>query len=266
MIRGIDHLVVAVTDPDAAAAELESRVGLTCTGGGQHPGAGTVNRLAFLADGSYLELIGVEDPAAARANPVGAASLQMLETNGAGLATFALLDDDLEATLRYRPELGTRTHGSRQRPDGEVVEWWTAAPTEPLSPTSPFLIEHTYAGAEWGPEAMQVRAEQVHPIGSAVRLVRLDIAVDDPPLVAGELASTLDVPVQAVPDLAVVEVGAHFVRFVARRSMAVPAAVVLAADVATPSAADRFGVRFLVEPSTDAPVPALAARSGGSTR
>jgi hypothetical protein len=266
MIRGIDHLVVAVADPEAAAAELASRVGLACTGGGEHPGAGTSNRVAFLADGSYLELIGVDDPAAARANPVGAASLRALEAVGEGLATFALRDDDLEATLRTRPELGTRTHGSRQRPDGEVVEWWTAAPTERLSPTVPFLIEHSYAGAEWGPDAMRARAEQVHPIGSPVRLVRLDLAVDDPPLAAGELASTLGVPVQAVPDLAVVEVGAHVVRFLARRNMAVAAAVVLSAEVGTPVSVDLFGLRFLVEPSTALPARTVVTRAGGSAR
>lgn len=266
MIRGIDHLVVAVADPETAAAALESGVGLACTGGGQHPGAGTRNRIAFLADGSYLELIGVDDPVAARTNPVGAASLGALQAHGGGLATVALLDDDLEGTLLAHPELGTRTHGSRQRHDGDVVEWWTAAPTEPLSPTVPFLIEHSYEGAEWGPEAMRARSEQVHPIGSPVRLVRLDIAVDDPPLVAVELASTLGVPVQAVPDLAVVEVGAHVVRFVARRNMAVPAAVVLSAGVATPVSVDLFGLRFLVEAPAGAPAQNVAAHAGGSVR
>ncbi len=266
MIRGIDHLVIAVADPDAAAADLEARVGLACTAGGAHPGAGTRNRLAFLADGSYVELIAVDDVAAARANPVGAAALRAMDAHGGGLATFALLDDDLGATLAARPALGTRTRGSRQRPDGEVVEWWTAAPAQPLAPTVPFLIEHSHAGAEWGPEAMRARSRQVHPIGSAVRLSRLDVAVDDPPLVGGDLASALGVAVQAVPDLSVVEVGAHAVRFVAPRDMAVAAAVVLAADVATPFAADLFGVRFLVEPSAGMSATRVAAGSSGSAR
>src|SRR3972149_6864525 len=57
MLLGLDHLVVAVTDPDAAAAELEASVGLTCTGGGRHPAWGTFNRLPRLGD-TDVELTG----------------------------------------------------------------------------------------------------------------------------------------------------------------------------------------------------------------
>src|SRR5512141_1689084 len=102
MVTGIDHLVIAVPDLDAAAHELEQRVGLAVTGGGRHEGAGTANRIAFLADGAYLELIAVEDEAQAKQNPVGAAAVVQLEAHGPGLATFALLDDHLDATV---PEL-----------------------------------------------------------------------------------------------------------------------------------------------------------------
>ena len=69
MIRGIDHLVIACADPDAAATELESNLGLTAAGGGRHQGLGTFNRIVWLADGSYLELIGVEDREAASRTP-----------------------------------------------------------------------------------------------------------------------------------------------------------------------------------------------------
>ncbi|MEJ7801882.1 MAG: VOC family protein [Candidatus Limnocylindria bacterium] len=58
MIRGIDHLVIACADPAAAATELESALGLAVGGGGRHDGLRTFNRIVWLADGSYLELIG----------------------------------------------------------------------------------------------------------------------------------------------------------------------------------------------------------------
>ena len=94
MIRGIDHLVVACADPIAAAAELEAAVGVACTGGGRHPGRGTWNRIAWLADGSYIELIGVDDREAALQQPVGAAAVAIhLDGAGSGLATYALRDD-----------------------------------------------------------------------------------------------------------------------------------------------------------------------------
>ena len=63
MPSGIDHVVIAVADPDAAAAELTERVGLAFTAGGRHEGLGTFNKIAFLGDG-YLELMGVPNPAA----------------------------------------------------------------------------------------------------------------------------------------------------------------------------------------------------------
>ncbi len=80
MIRGIDHLVIACPDPDEAAATLESELGIAVTGGGRHPGAGSWNRIAWLADASYLELIGIDDPGLASKSPVSAAALRALES------------------------------------------------------------------------------------------------------------------------------------------------------------------------------------------
>ena len=70
MLLGIDHLVIAVADPDEAAAELEREVGLACSGGGRHPSWGTHNRLAWFGD-TYAELIWVFDRSLA---PSGAVS------------------------------------------------------------------------------------------------------------------------------------------------------------------------------------------------
>jgi hypothetical protein len=38
MLLGIDHLVIAVRDPDAAASTLEQDLGIAFTGGGRHEG------------------------------------------------------------------------------------------------------------------------------------------------------------------------------------------------------------------------------------
>ena len=260
MIRGIDHLVIACADPDAAAAELESTVGITCTGGGRHAGRGTWNRIAWLADGSYLELMGIDDPELAAQNPVGDAAVRWLAEQGDGLATYALRVDDLEATaagLRAAgASLGPVTHGSRTRTDGELVEWWTAIPDEPLSPTaSPFLIEHAYAGAEWGHEALAERARFAHPIGSPVVLARLDVAASEPASLAAELHEALGLDFWAVADLAVADVGPHVLRIVPRRETPVPAAITLGASVDAPRTVDLLGIRFDVE-HVDLPVPA----------
>jgi len=261
MIRGIDHLVIACADPDAAAAELESAIGITCTGGGRHAGRGTWNRIAWLADGSYLELIGIDDAELASRNPVGDAAVRWLAEHGDGMATYALRVEDLDATLAglraAGSSIGPATHGSRSRDDGELVEWWTAFPDVSLSPTaSPFLIEHALAGAEWGREARAERARFAHPLGSPVLLARLDIAAAEPASVAADLHEALELDFWAVSDLAVADIGPHVLRIVPRREMAVPAVITLGAQVDAPRTADLLGIRFDIE-HVDLPVPAV---------
>jgi hypothetical protein len=236
MIRGIDHLVIACADPDAAAAQLESTAGIVSTGGGRHDAFGTWNRLAFLADGSYLELIGVIDRDLASRSPVGAAALRALDEHGGGLATWAALVGDVEAAVEALAEggYGRPSHGTRRRDDGERVEWWTAFPDGPLTPERPFLIQHAMTGAEWGPAALEARARFVHPVGSRVGLRRLTLAVDHPAAVATGLRRALGVEGHAVADLAVLRLGPHELRLVPRRELAAPAAVTLSADLQTP--------------------------------
>ena len=56
----IDHVIYAAADLDAAAARIESELGLVAGGGGRHEGLGTVNRIVPLG-GGYLELLAVAD-------------------------------------------------------------------------------------------------------------------------------------------------------------------------------------------------------------
>lgn len=250
MIRGIDHLVIACADPDAAAAELEAAVGLAATAGGRHEGQGTFNRIAWLADGSYLELIGVDDRDAANRSPVGAAAVAALDDHGGGLATYALRVDEIDVTVAALAEagFGPVIHGSRSREDGELVRWTVAFPNAPLEADSvPFLIEHAYVGAEWGHAALAERATFRHPIGSPVLLTRLDLATDDPPSTAALLHERLGLDLWAVADLAVCDIGPHVLRLLPRREMAVPAVVTLGADVAAPRTFELLGLRFDVE-------------------
>ncbi len=253
MIRGIDHLVIACPDPDEAAATLESELGIAVTGGGRHPGAGTWNRIAWLADASYLELIGIDDPELASKSPVGAAALRTLESGG-GLATYALLVDEIELTAAglqaAGATIGSPAHGSRTREDGEVVEWWVAIPDRPLAVDGlPFLIQHAYVGAEWGPQALDDRARFEHPIGSPVRLHGLDIAAADPASMGAALHAELQLDFWALGELAVSEVGPHVLRVVPRGDLGLPAAVNLGAEIASPRTADVLGLRFIIEPA-----------------
>ena len=250
MPSAIDHIVVAVADPSAAADLLAEQLGISSTSGGQHPGMGTVNRLAFLGD-HYLELMGVIDPAPANQGPVGHAAQRAVE-GGGGLATFALVDDELETTVPRLQAAGSTIgpvkSGSRQRADGELVEWWTASPAELGPDRPPFLIKHLRAGNEWGPEALAARREMRHPIGSPAILVRLDIATPDPPALAADYLAQVGIEFWAVADLAVSTVGPHTIRLIPSREMEVPAVVVIGADIEQPRTIEALSLRFDVEP------------------
>jgi hypothetical protein len=258
MISAIDHIVIGVADPDLAASELTERVGLAFSGGGRHAGSGTFNRIAFLGD-TYIELMGVDDPSLAATNPIGAAALRAIE-GGGGLATYALLDDEIEVTVGALKAgdspIGPVQHGVRERPDGERVEYWIAAP-ERLGPdAAPFLIKHAYVGTEWGTQGLAARRSATHPIGTPAVLHRIDLATPDPVDLAATYARELGLEFWSVADLAVCTVGPHAIRLVPSREMEVPAAVVIGAGVDGPRTLEALGMRFDVEPVT-LPVPVL---------
>ncbi len=170
---------------------LERDLGIAFTGGGRHEAWGTFNRLAFLGD-TYLELIGVFDRVladSATGSAVARATLAVLDGGDEGLATFALATDEIDGEVaRLRAagsSIGAPVDGSRARPDGEVVRWRTAvASVGPGEP--PFLIEHEYAGAEWGDAARAARSAFDHPLAGRVRLTQLVVPCPDPEALADE--------------------------------------------------------------------------------
>ncbi len=231
MPTGIDHVVIAVADPDAAAAELTERVGLAFTGGGRHPGLGTFNRLAFLGD-AYLELIGVEDAAAAQGWAVGRAAVRSLERGG-GFVTYALADDGIRGTVARLQangsSIGPVVHGSRQGLDGEAVEWWTATPRELGPELPPFLIRHRSVGPEWSSEAMTARRSFAHPLGAAATLVGVQIPVPDPVALAAACVANLGLEFLAIGGGAVCVLGRHVIRLVLAGNQPAPLVSVRAA-------------------------------------
>jgi catechol 2,3-dioxygenase-like lactoylglutathione lyase family enzyme len=221
MLLGIDHLVIAVADPDAAAADLESALGLAATGGGRHEKAGTFNRLIFLGD-TYVELIGVWDRALAAANPIGAAALSALDAGTPGLVTWAIATDDARreaACLRSAGSpIGDAVPGERIRPDGAAVRWHVAFAPPLGTDRPPFLIEHERGGPEWSDEARLARAAFIHPFGGPARIVGLELAVDRPAEVASAFAQTIGVRFRPAPGAGPGElealVGDHSIRLV----------------------------------------------------
>lgn len=247
MASGIDHVVIAVVDPDAAALELTERVGLAFTAGGRHAGLGTLNRIAFLGD-AYLELMGVDDPVAAERWAIGAAVVRALGRGG-GFATYGLVDDGIRRTVaRLQANgsgIGPVVHGSRDRPDGARVEWSTASPDELGPDRPPFLIKHLSTGPEWGADALAARRAFIHPAGTVARLVGVELAVPDPLSLAGDCASQVGLEFEAMARAAITTVGAQSIRLVPEASGAA-ARVTLGIGSGAATLVSAQGVEFVV--------------------
>lgn len=249
MASGIDHIVIAVADPHAAAVELTEKVGLAFTAGGQHAGLGTFNRIAFLGD-AYLELIGVEDATAAQGWAIGRAAVRAVESGG-GFATYGLVDDAIRiAVARLQANgssIGPVVPGSRQRADGEIVEWWSASSAELGPDRPPFLIKHAISGIEWGTDALAARRAFVHPIGSPAVILQLQIAALDPLGLAADCGRDLGLEFLEVGPVAVCSVGRHVIRLVGGEG---EATLVIGAAVDAPRRITACGMRFEIVPAT----------------
>jgi len=122
MALSIDHIVISVHDV-YAAIETYHKLGFTAFYGGKHASGLTQNGLVVFDDGSYLELIGLVEPATQEGE-----FYDLLRTDGSeGYTGFALLSDQLEADSARIQAGGVHTSeikpGSRTRSDGAVIEW-----------------------------------------------------------------------------------------------------------------------------------------------
>jgi hypothetical protein len=253
MLTAIDHFIVACADPDGAAALLEAEVGLTASAGGRHELHGTFNRLIWLGD-SYIELMGVFDRQLAEASWFGSHALLVIDRSGNGQMGLVLASDDLVADHGSLSQggsaLGEPETGERVRPDGRIVRWRLAHPSQAdLEIGLVFLIEHDYASAEWTEAERAERAAQRHALGGPARLTRIELAVDDMHLSTMRLHRDMGVAFR--PSLAGGgardgAVGRQTLRLIRADAESIPAVVVRGGPERRESVA--LGCRWLVEP------------------
>jgi hypothetical protein len=248
MLIGIDHLVIAVADPDAAADELSETLGIAAGGGGRHDHLGTYNRLIWLGD-TYLELIAVFDRTIAATSWVGAPTLRALE-DGGGLATWAIatdsIDDDVARLRAGGSDIGEVVAGERLRPDGTLVRWRLAAAPRLAPDLPPFLIEHDTTAAEWTPAERAARAS------TPAHVAILELAVDAvQPTITAFLRTT---GLRFRPSLVGrgardADIGRQLVRVRPRRTADGPGHTVHVRTAAgTTAQFDRFGIRWRITP------------------
>jgi catechol 2,3-dioxygenase-like lactoylglutathione lyase family enzyme len=173
MITGIDHLVIAVKDLEAASRAY-GELGFTVVPGGRHP-VGTYNTLIAFADGSYIELIGFY-----RDNPDH--RWWTARQWGGGLVDYCLQTDDLMGDTRAFRDAGVDiadpVSQSRVRPDGYQLRWVFSLARGPYRGVAPFLIN------DETPREERVPRETTHGNGvTGIGAVR--IATDQLAAVAG---------------------------------------------------------------------------------
>jgi catechol 2,3-dioxygenase-like lactoylglutathione lyase family enzyme len=136
MLRGIDHIVIAVPDLATAQKSYET-LGFTVVPGGRHP-VGTHNVLIGFADGSYIELIAFyeKNPAHKWWEPL---------QRGGGLVDLCMQTDDLAGDTAAFRRAGVAIDDpsplSRLRPDGYQLKWVLSIPREGYKGVAPFLIQ-----------------------------------------------------------------------------------------------------------------------------
>src|SRR6058998_2618487 len=179
MLRGIDHIVIAVPDL-AAARESYAALGFTVVPGGRHP-VGTHNALIAFGDGSYVELIAFYEN-----NPAHKwwAPLQA----GGGLVDFCMQTDDLRGDTEAFRKAGVSIDDpaplSRVRPDGYQLRWVLSIPRGAHRGVAPFLIQDETPRKERVPQQTR-HANGVTGIGTVT------VAVDDVARVAGWYARAI---------------------------------------------------------------------------
>jgi hypothetical protein len=133
----VDHLILAINRLDRGIEEFTRRTGVVPQRGGQHPGRGTENALVSLGGGHYLELL-----APIASAPDSGSAIPFLQLTPAGWALHTSGIADLVARLRTAGfRVGDPTPGSRQRPDGRLLQWQTAGVTGAGFELAPFLIQ-----------------------------------------------------------------------------------------------------------------------------
>ena len=141
-IQGFDHFIVLVNDL-TTAMETYRTLGFEVRAGGEHPTFGSHNALIAFGDGTYLELLAFKDAALAAAS-FWRDGVRMLSVKQ-GFGGFVLASNDLAGDVtRLRAQkfdIADPNAGSRQRPDGQRVEWQTALIGGTPSGALPFLIQ-----------------------------------------------------------------------------------------------------------------------------
>jgi hypothetical protein len=141
----LDHVLLGCNDLDRGIDFVQQHTGVRAAFGGVHPGRGTHNALLSLGQRRYLEVI-APDPQQEHVEPFAKLQVDGLkELASPRLIGWAAHLGDLEKfAIRLQeasiPFVGPRP-GSRQRPDGKLLQWKTLNLKDDKGGLLPFFIE-----------------------------------------------------------------------------------------------------------------------------
>ncbi len=137
MLHALDHVIIGVSDLDAAARTYAALLGREASWRGVHPGYGTANALYRLANG-YVELL-----APAGDGAIGAQIAATLEAQGEGMLGLAFATDDAAAFAERTGAAPPAPGEGRDEATGAERRWKNSfLPTDVARGLLLFAIEH----------------------------------------------------------------------------------------------------------------------------
>ena len=182
----LDHILLGCNDLDRGIAFVEECTGVRAAFGGVHPGRGTRNALISLGEKHYLEII-APDPQ----QPGAPDTRDLLKLTEPRLVGWAAHPGDITRFAAQLQNDGTVFEGpipgSRQRPDGRLLQWKTLALKNDEHGVLPFFIEwsagtiHPSADAPAGCKIDRFALSSPHDVGLQRRCAQLhlDVHVDN---------------------------------------------------------------------------------------
>lgn len=179
----LDHLVYYADDLDQGIAELEAQLGVAPVHGGSHPGFGTHNALLSLGEEVYLEVLSPDPALNARDKTEW---MRQNLSEGRNMLTWVMRTHDIDAvsdaSRQQGAAIGESFKGSREAPDGTLLEWQLSDPKAmPFGGCVPFLIDWgtTPHPASTAPRGGQLTGFSIkHPRADELRKVFAAMGAD----------------------------------------------------------------------------------------
>ncbi len=198
---GLDHVMYATHDLAATLTAIERDWGIAPTIGGGHEDLGSMNALADLGGGAYLEILGPDPNRTVRDD-----WLAFMAPLHHRLGFWAVRVDGIEAAVEratasgYDP--GPIEHEERRTPDGRLLGWelcWR----DDAAPVIPFLIDwgattHPSTDSVKGLRLVALHAEHPEPLEALRCVTALGTALDVAPGPAPRLIAEIDTPLGRV--------------------------------------------------------------------